>query len=132
MQDLAPLLGEELYSKIIASPSNYEDLLRGGIYIYDSIEYTNYGLKMALSFFTYARYVMFSSYIDTPFSIVEKINNDSRPADLLVKKTIYNNNRESAFTVWHNVRNYLTRNHPDFNLCNLRMASQGFRISKIT
>jgi len=130
--DLAPLLGESLYNKIIAVPGNYDELLTGGIYDVNGISYTNYGLKMALSYFAYARYIMFSSVIDTPFSVVEKLNDTSRPADTASKKTIYSLNRDNAFTIWQNVKNYLLRTgNPDFKNCQPQRHTRGLRFTKI-
>ncbi len=115
MQDLAPLLGEKLYNKLLASPQEYIELLDGGTYEHKGETCTNYGLKMALSYFAYARYMMFSSVTDTPYSVVEKLNPDSRPADASAKKAIYTLNRDNAFKIWDNVKNYLIRtNNPDF------------------
>lgn len=64
--DLQPLIGESLYNKLLVNPADYEELLDGGIYEVDGIGYTNYGLKMVLVYFGYARYIMFSSVTDTP------------------------------------------------------------------
>lgn len=130
--DTAPLIGESLYNKIIAAPGNYDELLSGGIYNVNGISYTNYGLKMALSYFAYARYIMFSSVTDTPFSVVEKLNDTSRPADTATKKTIYSLNRDNAFTTWENVKNYLLRTgNPDFKNCLPQGQSRGLRFTKI-
>lgn len=107
--DLAPLLGEKLFTAITASPENYDLLLNGGIYEHDGVSYSCYGLKMVLSYFTYARYVMFSSIISAPISIVEKLNPDSKPVEPHSKKSIYGINRDSAFKIWQNVENYLLR-----------------------
>ena len=113
--DLQPIIGENLYNKLLASPQDHEELLEGGIYEADGIGYTNYGLKMVLAYFAYARYMMFSSVTDTPYSVVEKLNPDSRPVDTVAKKTIYSLNRDAAFTIWENVKRYLVRTrHPDF------------------
>lgn len=129
--DLQPLLGECLYNKLLASPADYEELLTGGIYEYDGICYTNYGLKMVLSYFVYARYIMFSSVTDTPFSVVEKLNSDSRPVEASAKKTIYSLNRDAAMQLWENVRNYLIRtNQPDFYTTKAASAG-GLRFTKI-
>lgn len=129
--DLQPLIGERFFNKIIANPDAYSSLLSGGVYVLDGIEYTHYGLSMVLTYFAYARYMMFSSVTDTPFSVVEKLNENSRPADATTKKTLYNLNREAAMQVWQNVHNYLTRiNHPDY-----KKACDGtpgrFRLKKI-
>jgi len=129
--DVQPLIGESLFNKILAAPLAYADLMDGGIYEHDGISYTNYGLKMVLAYFTYARYIMFASAIDTPFSVVEKLNDNSRPLEASAKKTIYTLNREAAQQVWDNVRNYLIRTRqPDFKTC--RSNPQGIRFSKIT
>ncbi|RYG08013.1 MAG: hypothetical protein EOO07_26360 [Chitinophagaceae bacterium] len=131
IQDLMPLLGEKLFNQIMTSSSEYEDLLSGGPYDHDNVEYMNFGIKMLLSFFTYARYVMFSPYVDTPFSVVEKLNADSRPVDLTVKKTIYTSNRDSALMIWDNVKLFIIRkNLSDYHHQN-KANTQGFRISKI-
>jgi hypothetical protein len=128
--DVQPLLGESLFNKIMAAPSAYADILDGGIYEHDGISYTNYGLKMVLAYFTHARYVMFSSAIDTPFSVVEKLNDNSRPVDAAAKKTLYTLNREAAQQVWDNVKNYLVRTgQPDFKGCRPRPG--GIRFGKI-
>ena len=84
--DLQPLIGESLYKKITENPQGNASLLDYGTYTHDGIEYINYGLKMVLAYFAYARYVYFGSYIDTAFSMVEKLNDNSRPADALAKK----------------------------------------------
>lgn len=129
--DLQPLIGENLYNKLLANPADFEELLDGGIYETDGIGYTNYGLKMVVVYFAYARYIMFSSVTDTPYSVVEKLNDDSRPADISSKKTIYSLNRDAAFQIWKNVKKCLSRTqHPDFNHCP-DTSSKGLRFKKI-
>jgi len=129
--DLQPLIGESLYNKLLANPEGYEELLDGSIYEVDGIGYTNYGLKMVLAYFTYARHIMFSSVIDTAYSVVEKLNDNSRPADASTKKTIYSLNRDAAFQIWENVKKYLIRTkHPDFHHCQ-NTPTKGLRFEKI-
>lgn len=131
MLDLQPLIGERLYNKILTSPTEYEALLEGGIYEVDGIGYTSYGLKMVLAYFAYARYMMFSGFIDTPFSVVEKLNPDSMPVDATSKKTIYGLNRDAAFQIWENVKRFLVRtNHPDFVVSGTQ-SSRGLKFKKI-
>jgi hypothetical protein len=131
MLDLQPLIGESLYNKILASPEDYNDLLEGGSYEADDIDYTNYGLKMVLAYFAYARHIMFSSVTDTAYSVVEKLNDNSRPADASSKKTMYSLNREAALQLWENVRHYLIRTkHSDFIHCKKTTAT-GLRFKKI-
>lgn len=131
MLDLQPLIGESLYNKLLASPEEYLNLLEGGVYEKEGIGYSNYGLKMALCYFAYARHIMFSSVTDTAYSVVEKLNDNSRPADAASKKTIYSLNRDAAFQVWENVKQYLIRTqHPDFIHCQ-KADSKGLRFKKI-
>ena len=130
--DLQPLIGESLFNKILAAPQDYAELLDGGIYEHDGISYTNYGLKMVLAYYAYARYVMFGSAIDTPFSMVEKLNDNSQPVDAASKKTIYTLNRESAQQLWGNVKNYLTRTgQPDYTGCRNNQVTRRFHLKKI-
>lgn len=131
MLDLQTLIGESLYNKLLASPEDYQDLLEGGTYETEGIGYTNYGLKMVLSYFVYARHIMFSSVTDTAYSVVEKLNDTSRPADAASKKNIYSLNRDAAFQIWENVKKYLIRTkHPDFTNCQ-KADSKGLRFKKI-
>lgn len=129
--DLQPLLGERLFNEIMDKPDGHTELLNGSIYEHNGISYSNYGLKMVLSYFAYARYLMFGSVTDTPFSVVEKLNSDSRPVEASAKKTMYQLNRDAALQIWNNVNNYLIRtNHPGFTKCNSR-GTQGLRFTKI-
>jgi len=129
--DLQPLIGESLYNKLLATPADYDDLMNGGLYETDGIGYTNYGLKMVLAYFAYARHIMFSSVTDTAYSVVEKLNDTSRPAETSSKKTIYSLNRDAAFQIWENVKKYLIRTRQaDFNSCQ-NTAATGLRFKKI-
>lgn len=131
MMDLQPLLGERLFNQIIADPESHEALLTGGIYEHEGISYTNYGLKMVLSYFAYARYVMFGSVTDTPFSVVEKLGTESRPAEISTRKSIYTLNREGALQLWENVKCYLTRvSYPGFEGSSSQRVA-GLRFTKI-
>lgn len=116
LQDLAPLLGERLFNDINSNLENYADLLNGGTYEHNNITYSNYGLKAVLSYYFYARYQMFGGIIDTPFSIVEKLEGaESKPTTDKTKKDLYQMNRDSAFNIWRSVENYLIRtNNPLF------------------
>ncbi len=107
--DLIPLLGEKLFSAIITSPEDYDLLLNGGIYEYDGVSYSCYGLKMVLSYFTYARHIMFSSVVSSPVSVVEKLTQYSKPVESDVRKSVYGVNRDAALKIWQNVENYLLR-----------------------
>lgn len=129
--DLQPLIGEKLFTKIIDDPLSYNDLLNGCFYSNKDGNYNNYGLKMVLAYFAYGRHIMFSGIVDTAYSVVEKLNDNSRPVDASSKKTVYNLNREAAFQIWENVKNYLIRtNEPDF-APSQQTRSTGLKFNKI-
>lgn len=135
IQDIAPLLGEKLFNDLLTSPNNYSALLNGGNYIYDTVSYLNYGLKAVLANYVYARNVMFGGVIDTPFGVVEKLNaSESQPISYKTKEALYQLNRDTAFTLWKSVENFLIRtNEPFFNelsLCQKEITSN-FKIRKI-
>ena len=134
IQDIAPLLGEDLFNSILKNPTPYADLLNGGEYTVSGNTYMNYGLKVVIAYYFYARYQMFGGITDTPFSMVEKLNGaESRPISEKSKKDLYNLNRHSAFTVWKSVENYLIRKQiPLFNsnsICSVK--NQSFKFTKI-
>lgn len=134
IQDIAELLGENLFNDVLENPSNYSDLLNGGAYTHNSITYTNYGLKAVICYYVYARYMMFGSVIDTPFSAIEKLEGaESRPISDKTKKDLYQLNRDSAFAIWKSVQNYLVRtDNALYKDCYCeRPKSSSFNISKI-
>lgn len=132
IDDIRPLLGEELFNDIINNASNYTDLLDGGAYDYNGKTYQNYGLKAVLAYYVYARYAMFGAQIDTPFGLVEKLGgNESERVDTSFKKTMYQTNRQSAFNIWLNVNDYLIRNNVSlFGSCG-RRTKGNFKFRKI-
>lgn len=134
IQDIAPLLGEDLFNAILKTPSDYTALWAGGDYTVNGKTYVNYGLKAVIVYYFYARYQMFGAITDTPFSMVEKLNgSESRPISEKSKKDLYNLNRDSAFTVWKSVENYIIRmNIPLYNITNhCVQKTQTFKFNKI-
>ena len=129
-EDLMPLLGERLFNDILNDAASYTDLLDGGTYTYQTITYTNVGLKAVLANYVYARYAMSGDVLDNPFGMTTKLNDTSQPISLETKKTFYNANRNTAFNLWLNVEKYLIRTEePLFNGCITRPNT--FKISKI-
>jgi hypothetical protein len=134
--DVQKLLGVNFYNDLIRNSEdvNYVTLLDGGDYTYNSITYTNVGLKAVLVHYTYSRYVLLGSNNDTPFGLVMKQTNDSVPTTDQNKKIIYTQNQQMAFNYWENVRDFLNRNltdYPLWNDVNCVVQNNNFRISKI-
>lgn len=136
IQDVAPLLGEKLFNAILKTPADYTDLLTAGEYTVGGETFTNYGLKAVLAYYAYARYKMFGSVVDTPYGFVEKLEGaESRPESDFSKKSLYNLNRDSAFTIWKSVENFLIRTKVDlYGPCGCNTPSKGsggFILTKI-
>lgn len=112
--DVAPLLGERLYNDIVKTPANYDDLLNGGYYTYQGIDYYNSGLKYVISLFAHARFTYLGSATYTPFGIVQKINqNASEEVSVATKKSLYTEAVKEANALWEGVRLFLIRtNNP--------------------
>lgn len=133
--DLRPLLGDEFYNDLMRNYTSvaYQTLLKGGDYVYGGTTYTNYGLIPVLVHYAHSRYVLYGSQIDTPFSFVEKTNDNSQIVSLNSKKSTAKNSEQIAFNYWENVKLFLDRNSTTYPLfksdCNYRKNS--FRISKI-
>ena len=130
--DVKPLIGERLYNAIVADQTAHATLLNGGTYTYNGITYINQGLKSVIVYYTYARYMMFGDVVDTPFSLVNKLNQgESQRVDYATKKSLYQINQNSAFNLWLSVRDYLIRtNYALYENC-LTAQNKTFNFSKI-
>ena len=139
--DLMPNLGDRFYSDIKANPTKaeYVKLLDGGEY--EKIEngqpfkYFNPGIKKVLVEFSYARYILFGGYTDTPFSMVEKLSQDSRPVEKESKRAMYKNMQQVAQLYFGEVEKFILRNHTDYPLYRNDECIQPrrtFRMNKIS
>lgn len=139
IEDIATLLGEELFNDLMANIGDYDDLLDGGAYTYNDITYQNYGLRSVIAYYVDARLKMFGNEIDTPFGLVNKLNSDgtSQPSNYKMKEAIYQANRQTAFTLWQSVENWLKRTNNQLynnsNSCRVheRETNSTFKIRKI-
>lgn len=110
--DLKPLMGERLYLTVLTNLTdpNYLLLLNGGTYSHNGIDYHVEGIRKVLVYYSFARYVMFGDAIDTPFSMVQKLNgNESKPVDASFKKSNWQINKDMAYNSWLSVDAYLRR-----------------------
>lgn len=130
--DLAPLLGEALFNAIVTTPEDHAELLDGGPYTIGDATYRQPGLKKVLAIYANSRYVMFGSYTDTAFGLVEKSSQDSQAVPSSSKRSIYTTERQTAEAYFSKVALYLTRkNYANWNT-GCRPSASGLRISKIT
>ena len=134
--DLRPLLGERLYNDILikveAGSTEYDDLLNGSTYDYQGITYSNYGLRVVLANYIYARWIMEGDVTDNPFGATRKLNQGlSEPISFQTKKQLDTLNKNSAYNYWLNVRAFIARTElPLYNICHTQKNT--FKISKIS
>ena len=116
--DLQKLIGADFFNDLIENYDSvaYQALLNAGTYTYDSVTYTNVGLKTVLVHYAYSRYARFGSDTDTPFGMVVKNTESSSPISTEDKKAKYTENRSLAFNYWENVKKFLDRNEDDYPL----------------
>lgn len=133
--DIQELLGANMYNDLLRNEADvkYTTLLDGGNYTYETVTYSNVGLKTVLVHFAYARYIKFGSFTDTPFSMIEKIDENSTPVSDSMKQTIYKNNQQIAHKYWANVKAYLDRNKATYPLWDVICTdvNKTFRMQKI-
>lgn len=133
--DVQKLLGMDFYNDIVRNPATVPNaaLLDGGDYTFQSITYTNVGLKAVIVHYAYGRYALEGSETDTPFGFVEKLNPDSQPTSDKSKERKAKSNQQIAFNYWENVVQFLDRNATDYPLWDNGCITQrgNFRISKI-
>lgn len=134
MVDIQKHLGMEFFDDLLlnSTSTEYQTLLNGGSYEYNGVTYTNRGLKSVLVMYSYARYVLMGSFVDTPFSFVEKTSQDSERVSKSDKKDVYKQNNNTAYMYWQSVELFLNRNSSDYPLWeNKCFKKTSFRISKI-
>lgn len=135
-QDLQRLMGVQFYNDLLRNFDNtvYQALLNDADYVFETVTYSNVGLKTVLVHYAYARYALLGSNKDTPFGLVVKQTENSQPASEGNKKSLHKMNQIMAFNYWENVRDFLNRNESDYPLWNSGKCitrSGNFRISKI-
>lgn len=131
--DLKPLLGE-LYFAVKNAPTEDKYIKLLEPQTWGDKNHYHYGLKNVLSIFSYARYVLRGSFINTGFGSVVKTHQDSKPTEFIHKKAMYKEERAIAFSYFQSVVSYIEDNitdYPEWNTCEKRKTI-GFTIKKVT
>jgi hypothetical protein len=132
IDEIRPVLGEELFNAVMASPTSYTALLNGGTYTYDGKTYSNYGLRAVIAYYIYAYWMMFGDVTNTPFGTVTKLNQSvSEPTPYAIKQSLFKVNKNSAYNIWLNVDLFLRRTAEPLYLNTPCITKQSFRIRKI-
>lgn len=120
--DLRPIIGDEFYlalsADVLASPSlqTYGDLWNGSTYVYGSNTYKNYGLKIVLINYAYARYLKATNTNQTAFGAVQKVNPNSEPISEKALTRLVGQAISSAKEYEATVHKFLNLNNEDYPL----------------
>lgn len=116
---LLPKLGQCLWNVIMCHESGecvyepdceliYENLICGGNYIgCDGQNKIHFGVKRMLVHYAYGAYVYRHGYQDTPFGVVQKINQDSVAAPLNELRALNTEHRNNAEYYWEMTKGFL-------------------------
>lgn len=119
LYDLRPVIGDALYVDMVKNRASapYDDLIAGGEYTYNGIDYFFQGIKKPLVHFAYARYCMRNGAQDTASGLRRKLDqqwSDPLPMQEATKEAEYH--RQLAVASLADCITYIKRNIEDFPL----------------
>lgn len=126
MVDLFDYLDEFLFDVVEnREDSTYADLMNGSSFVVSGKPYSHIGLKALLADLTYPRYLYKVNIQLTPFGAVNKLSQDSQPADRNVLKDIAKQTQMDADTKFKFIRLYLQENKTLFPRYNSNACGSG-------
>jgi hypothetical protein len=116
LTDLQPLIGVEFYNDLVQNPESEwnKKLLDGDVYVIGAQNISFSGLKHALSYFLYARYIAVSDEADTFSGVVVKTTPDSEPLPSGRIKTRVYDTRQIAFAYFNDCSRFISENNSQF------------------
>lgn len=120
--DIKPFLGDELYYALVTAAAEspidtiYDDLLNGVDYSYGANTIEFLGLKKAIQYYAYARWLVHHDVSHTPVGLVIHTDDHSeRPTDVSIKIKI-TQARSAASQILEDTRKYLNENSSLYEL----------------
>jgi hypothetical protein len=112
--DVRPLLGDKFYTFLISSINdpNIQTLLNGTTQ--DGVKYE--GLKAVVVYYTWARYIQYSSEKDTPFGMVNKNSDFSNLFSGERRAAMVTQARSGAYSYWKQMEDFLNNNKTTYPL----------------
>lgn len=110
--DLREVLGGAFYFDVINNieTAEYLNLLNGGEFLVEEMNFMHDGLKALVADYTYARYLYEINANHTPFGMVGKNSNDSQPVDRNMIKDLVTQANKDAVRKWELIKSYLEQN----------------------
>lgn len=86
----------------------FENIICGGSYTgCDGTKKIHFGLRRMLVHYAYGAYIYRHGYVDTPFGVVQKANNDSLPAPMQELRNLMKEHQNNAEYYWQMTKDYL-------------------------
>lgn len=116
IKDLQELIGFDFYQDLVQDPDSTANakLLDGGTWEIGGVTYTFDGLKYALAYFFFARYISDSRNFDTFSAFVYKNLEDSTRLTEGAIKNLALQNRQIAFKYWEQCEQFIIDNVTDY------------------
>jgi len=133
--DVRPLVGEELWVEIAASPGDFTDLMSETTYTHGGHTYQHPGLKNVIVMYAVARYKAEINMHDTAHGLVVKNTDYSNPVSDRAVARAEAKAKAGAEVYWTRVRDYLCRKSSSYPLWRgsaTQLTGNGLRIRKVS
>ena len=107
---LPKLLGIQMYSDLLSNGANYTDLIDGGTFNINGVQYMQKGLKYILSYYNYAKYIKNAHLADSFTGLVVQNRDETTHVTSSELERISIENIEIANTAWLLTKCYLDNN----------------------
>lgn len=132
--DLSEVLGGAFYFDVINNKDDaeYQELLNGGTYVFNSNTYKHAGLKSLVADYTYSRYLYVANINHTPFGMTQKNGQDSEAVNRNILKDMIKQNNKDASMKWLLIENYLQENKETFTVWANQQTNDGYNVNDNT
>ena len=124
--DIEPVLGNVFFFDMVANRDDvkYSLLLNGGNYTFDNKTYYFDGLRASLACYSYARYILTSNIVNTPFGTQSKQNNEyATPVSSKQLQEVAQEKRSEGLKYLSDCLLYLNRNASTYPLWSERSSN---------
>lgn len=116
--DIRPFFGDAFFYDILANKTQdkYIDLLDGTEWEYldNTIQFD--GIRMAIAYFAFSRYIQNSSVFISKYGVVNKMNDSSEPADEKTIARLVNQARAAGNAIIEQTKIFLNNNTDTYTL----------------
>lgn len=113
--DMRSLLGNCFFGEVLKNRNDakYQELLDGSTYTVDGEELTHFGLRAVMVHYTFAAYMYRGGIVDTPYSAVQKMSEDSIPVPIQELRNFKDEHRHIGYQYWKQIEHFLCAKHKE-------------------